>query len=186
MEIETLRLVLKEHTEESFDKLFRWMNDPELVRLEYAWDFTPQSQADITKTLLRYMEDTEAGKGYHFAIIQAETGEMIGYCGIILIDRRNHKCTPFLVIGERGHWGKGYGREVLQALIDFSFGELNLNRMETNIYTYNERSFRLFERLGFQREGLKIQSKFKRNEFVNEYMYALLNENWHNLNASES
>ena len=149
------------------------MNDPELVRMEYAWDFTPQSEAAISKTLLRYMEDTEAGTSYHLRIENAATDELIGYCGIILIDKSNYKCTPYLVIGDRENWGKGYGKEILQALIDFAFNELNMNRMETHIYAYNHRSCRLFEGKGFRQEGMKKKARFIQNEFVDEYIYAL-------------
>lgn len=44
-------------------------------------------------------------------------------------------------------------REALTALFDFSFGGLNLHRIEADVDPRNGASLALLERLGFAREG---------------------------------
>jgi [ribosomal protein S5]-alanine N-acetyltransferase len=49
--------------------------------------------------------------------------------------------------------GGGYMFEALARLLDFAFDELGLHRVMANYRPENERSGRLLERLGFEREG---------------------------------
>ncbi|BFI96546.1 MAG: ribosomal protein S5-alanine N-acetyltransferase [Rhodanobacter sp.] len=49
--------------------------------------------------------------------------------------------------------GQGLMHEVLQAGLDWAFGELGLHRVMANHLPRNERSARLLARLGFEREG---------------------------------
>jgi [ribosomal protein S5]-alanine N-acetyltransferase len=49
--------------------------------------------------------------------------------------------------------GQGLMREILQAGIEWAFGELDLHRVMANYLPGNERSAKLLEQLGFEREG---------------------------------
>lgn len=57
----------------------------------------------------------------------------------------------YAVDGE--HEGRGLMREVLQAAIDYAFGEMGLHRIMANYMPRNTRSEQLLLRLGFQKEG---------------------------------
>ncbi len=52
------------------------------------------------------------------------------------------------------HEGRGLMTEALQAVVAHAFGELRLHRLMANHVPENERSGRVLERLGFEREGL--------------------------------
>ena len=54
---------------------------------------------------------------------------------------------------DAAHEGAGYMRETLSAVIDFAFDELGLHRIMANHLPENERSARLLERMGFEKEG---------------------------------
>ncbi|CAM5574003.1 GNAT family N-acetyltransferase [Rhodanobacter lindaniclasticus] len=49
--------------------------------------------------------------------------------------------------------GRGLMHEALEAGLSWAFGELGLHRVMANYLPRNERSARLLERLGFEREG---------------------------------
>lgn len=49
--------------------------------------------------------------------------------------------------------GRGLMHEALQAALEWAFGELDLHRVMANHLPHNERSARLLQRLGFEREG---------------------------------
>lgn len=51
------------------------------------------------------------------------------------------------------HEGRGVMSEMVGAVVDFAFDELHLHRVMANYLPENERSARLLERLGFEREG---------------------------------
>ncbi|MHA1475581.1 MAG: GNAT family N-acetyltransferase, partial [Promethearchaeota archaeon] len=57
--------------------------------------------------------------------------------------------------------------------------DIHLNRLQAHIFTQNDSSIKLFENLGFKREGLNERYVKKTDgEFNDVYVYALLFENW--------
>lgn len=55
---------------------------------------------------------------------------------------------------DASHEGRGLMGEALEAAIDHVFTVLRLHRIQANYVPHNERSARLLQRLGFEREGL--------------------------------
>ena len=79
----------------------------------------------------------------------------------------------------RNHWNKGIAKEALEMLISHAFSDIHLNRLQAHIFTQNDSSIKVFEKLGFKREGLNEQYVRKTNgDFNNVYVYSLLFENW--------
>ncbi|MGG7165282.1 GNAT family N-acetyltransferase [Clostridium ihumii] len=54
----------------------------------------------------------------------------------------------------------------------------NMNRIGVEIYSFNERSIKLFESLGVVREGVIREQVYKKGKFVDEYIYGLLRQEW--------
>lgn len=79
----------------------------------------------------------------------------------------------------RAHWNKGIAKEALDILISHAFLDIHLNRLQAHIFTQNDSSIKVFEKLGFKREGLNERFVKKTNgDFNDVYVYALLFENW--------
>lgn len=181
VELTTPRLRLRPHTPANAERLNAWQNDPELI---YYDDDVPEDREPrpLERTLNfieRNARPSLDDEIIHWGIHIAKTNEFIGYCMAAFIDRYNRKCKFGMTIGAKEHWGKGYGREAIEAVVRFLFEELKLNRIQCEIYDFNERSIRLFESVGFQREGICRQAVLKRGEMRNEYIYGLLAESWH-------
>ena len=62
----------------------------------------------------------------------------------------------------------------LTLLIDHSFGELGLHRIEADVDPRNTASLRLLEKLGFRREGHLRERYFKDGEIQDSIMLGLL------------
>lgn len=97
---------------------------------------------------------------------------------IAYIDKFNKKCKLGLTIGDKNEWGKGYGKEVVESLVNYCFTDLGLNRIVAEIFSINERSIKIFEDLGFKREGTLRNSVLKNGQYVDEYIYARLNSDY--------
>ncbi len=178
--LETHRLSLKPHTLDNAERLNAWENDPELL---YSNDDQPEerepdSLEDTRRFLERISEFTPESRIIHYAIHLKGNDELLGYGMIALIDRYNRRCKVGITIGDKRYWGKGLAKEALIAVIAYCFDTLRLNRIGAEIYAFNDRSIRLFEGLGFQREGIIRQSVFKKGQFVDEYIYGLLMSEW--------
>jgi RimJ/RimL family protein N-acetyltransferase len=62
-------------------------------------------------------------------------------------------CWVGIGLGEPEIWGKGYGFEALNLILRYAFRELNLRRVTLNVFEYNPRAIRCYEKCGFQHEG---------------------------------
>jgi ribosomal-protein-alanine N-acetyltransferase len=84
---------------------------------------------------------------------EVEVGTLIGGIGITNIRRGVAQA------GTLGYWmgapfaGRGLMAEALASVLDYSFGALELHRIEAACLPSNERSRRLLESAGFAREG---------------------------------
>jgi ribosomal-protein-alanine N-acetyltransferase len=68
--------------------------------------------------------------------------------------------------------------EAMSAILTFGFSELGLHRVEAVIDIENDRSKNLLLKLGFSYEGNLRQRYFLRGEFLDEYYYGLLKDEW--------
>ncbi len=88
---------------------------------------------------------------------------------------------------EMGYWlgkdvqGRGLMGLVVNAMLDYCFGELKLIRVSLHADVENIRLQRLAERLGFQKEGLERASWELRGEFRDNFGYAMLASDWQRL-----
>ncbi|MBO9534936.1 MAG: GNAT family N-acetyltransferase [Solirubrobacteraceae bacterium] len=75
--------------------------------------------------------------------------------------------------------GQGYATEAVRAVIDLSFGPIGLRRVTASVFTDNEPSWRLLERLGMRREAHTIADSLHRDRgWLDGYDYALLATEW--------
>ena len=87
--------------------------------------------------------------------------------------RRRHAGT--IGMGVHDDWqGKGVGTALMQAAIDMADKWLNLTRLELEVFTDNEPAIRLYERFGFEREGVLRKYAFRDGGYVDAYMMARL------------
>jgi [ribosomal protein S5]-alanine N-acetyltransferase len=180
--LETNRLILKPHTLDNLALMHEWENDPELnyYNSEQPEDRQPDT-LDQTRQYLEHIAQQRPGQTLHYAIHRKVDSQLIGYGMIGLLDVYNRRCHLGINIADRTQWGQGLGKETMAGVIRYCFTHLDLNRVGGEVYSFNTRSIRLFEGLGFTREGVVRQSVWKRGAFADEYIYGLLRHEWHPL-----
>ncbi len=173
------RVRLNALTLDDIPTIVRWYENAEFLRLYDARPARPRSEAELSRWLeeLEKTENTVA-----FAVRLLDDNELIGYTeldGILW----PHGVSGFsIAIGDRAIWGKGYGYEAARLALAFAFDELNLHRITATIFSYNKRSIALFDKLGFQYEGVFrefLQRDGKRHDML---LYGLLRREWKEVN----
>jgi putative acetyltransferase len=87
--------------------------------------------------------------------------------------RRHH--VGAIDIGIHEEWqGKGIGTALMRAGLELADNWLNIRRLELEVYTDNEPAIHLYERFGFEREGLLRQHAFRDGRYVDSYVMARL------------
>jgi RimJ/RimL family protein N-acetyltransferase len=118
-----------------------------------------------------------AGTWFQMAIGHKNTGEIIGDCGLkTLADHPEQVEIGFTLALD--YQGKGYATEAITLLLDYVFGKLGKHRVTAMTDARNVRAARVLERLGMRREGHFIRNIWFKGSWGDEYLYALLEEEW--------
>ncbi|WP_027953687.1 GNAT family N-acetyltransferase [Halobacillus kuroshimensis] len=147
----------------------QWRNDTEVMK-------TTQPHLDVhtyesTEQFIKMITTSDTSKSY--MIEEIETSEIVGITSMIGMDYKNRHAEVILDIGEKEKWGKGYGREALERLLDYSFLELNLHKVSLKVYAFNERAVRLYEHTGFTTEGRLKEELFRNGSWHDLLVMAL-------------
>lgn len=91
----------------------------------------------------------------HTMLAAELAGKVIGVAGLHPASqvRRAHAASIGMTVHD-AYAGRGVGSALMQALIDQADGWLNYKRLELTVWTDNTRAIALYERFGFEREGV--------------------------------
>ena len=135
-------------------------------------EFDSWSFKDHVKDSKELIENVKQGKVVAFIILN-KNKEFIGRCSIHSINKRDKRANISLTIKEK-FWGKEYGTEAVTFLTKLAFSKLKLHRLEYGVYSHNERSMKLAEKLGFKYEGTLRDAKKIGNKYYDRLIYSKL------------
>ncbi len=169
------RIRLTALTQSDLPTVVQWHQNPEFLRLFDALPAYPKTEA----ALAQWLDDThKATDAFLFAVRSLDSDELIGYVELNGILWTHRVSGVSIAIGEAKQWGKGYGYEAMQLVLRFAFDELNLHRVQLTVFSYNERAIALYEKLGFQREGIHREHLQRDGRRYDMYLYGLLRSEW--------
>lgn len=148
----------------------RWLNDPETR--QFLLLYTPLSTMDEERWV-----DNLAGRSdyvYAFEALIEERWVHLGNTGLHDLDWKNRNATFGIVLGEKQYWGQGYGTRATRLMLRFAFHTLNLHRVELEVFDFNPRARRAYEKAGFRLEGTRRESVFKDGRYWDAQRMAIL------------
>lgn len=150
------------------EKYTEWVNDMEIGQFML---FT-SSVVGIEKerAMLQKLMDNDVV----FAIIEKDTNKVIGNCGLHNITDVHRHATFGIFIGEKTFWNQGIGTEATSLLLDFAFNILNLHSVNMDVYSYNRRAIRSYEKVGFKYAGKRRDYIFMAGEYHDVLIYDIL------------
>ena len=93
----------------------------------------------------------------------------------------NNLCANFrCALYGQGNFGRGLGSEAIALLMDFAFSELKLNRIELEVYEFNERAIHVYEKIGFRHEGRKREALNWQGTHYDALVMGLIASDWRN------
>jgi RimJ/RimL family protein N-acetyltransferase len=153
----------------------RWRADREVAEL--ASVAVPRSHAYIEKRAERIAQGAGDDE-YVFIICLLADERPIGEAMLFELDRLNGNAELGIFIGEKGEWAKGYGTDAVNALVDFGFGTLRLERIWLNVWTENARARRAYEKAGFVHEGTLRHDRYEGGRFTDGDIMSILRDEW--------
>tara|TARA_B100000519_G_scaffold103224_1_gene89493 strand:+ start:106 stop:687 length:582 start_codon:yes stop_codon:yes gene_type:complete len=125
---------------------YSWRTDEELSRLDATRPLT-MSYDDF----FRYSKEEMKFPNYKSKKLALDTKDNIHIGNVMYYDYSisNKQTELGIMIGDKNYWGKGYGTEAVQLLLEYLFSVLNLKRVYLHTLSWNYRAQASFIRAGF-------------------------------------
>lgn len=169
----TLRAIEKDDQELLRDMI----NDPDIERMVggYSFPISTDQQLDW------YQKNANDGRNLRL-IIETEEDGPVGFANVVNIDWKNRSAFHGIKIANKQFRSKGIGTDTVMAVMKYVFDELQLNRLDGTIITYNEPSRKLYcEKCGWTVEGVRRKAVYKSGEYHDELIVGILKEDYQNL-----
>ncbi len=154
------------------DEIMKWVNDPEVIDnllMRY-----PMSRYLEEKWMEKAL-DTSDMREKTFTI-ETKDGVYLGGIGLHKINWENRNAEVGIVIGKKEYWGKGYGTDAMLTILEFAFTHMNLHRVYLEVYDFNTRGIRSYEKCGFKKEGALRDDRYSRGKYHDTIIMGILKE----------
>ena len=174
--LETTRLRLRHFVDSDLLAFMGYRNDPEVARYQ-SWENISEPGARAFIQAQKEIQPGIPGQGFQIAIELKETGGLIGDCYFTMneLDRRQAEIGFTL---SRAFQGQGFATEAVSCFLNYAFLTFNLHRIIAITDCENTASAALLERLGMRREGHFLKNVWFKGKWGDEYLYAILDEEW--------
>ena len=151
-----------------------WMQDSEYQRL---LDTGPSFL--YTPAAIRSWLEKEGGQNYLvFSIRALPEDRVVGFIDLSGFNWPARSAWVAIGIGAAEFRGRGLGTEAMQLLARYAFEQLNLNRINLNVFGYNPRAIRSYEKAGFVHEGRERSVLNRYGQRWDIVFMGLLKEDW--------
>ncbi len=110
----------------------------------------------------------------HAAVFVAEADDRI--IGRLSLARDSHPASPHVadlgLMVEAGYRRQGIGTALLDQAVEWA-REVGVEKIELHVFPHNEAAIRLYERFGFEREGIRRRHYRRRDERLDAVLMAL-------------
>ncbi len=167
------RLSLTAYSQEDLQALLPFFQDMATLRYYLPTTVRPFNLEQVG-LLLQDWNDGQTN--FVFAIRQQD--QICGLVNLDGLDFPNSHAEIGIAITSKLQRGQGFASEALNLLLDFAFGELNLQRIWCRIISGNEPSVRLFTRAGFVQEGVLRRHVRRSGDFRDMLVFGLLRDEY--------
>ncbi len=164
--IHTDRLTLKEVKQADIENIYCGLSHPQVIKhygVSYSSLEATQEQMDW------YGQDQQAW----WSITKISDGIFCGAAGFNDISKEHKKAEIGLWLLPE-YWGKGIMTEVMPAICNYAFRQMNIHRIEGFVESTNTNCKRAMSKLDFNHEGTMRDCEVKDGQYVSVDIYALI------------
>ncbi|MEM7736042.1 MAG: GNAT family protein [Deinococcota bacterium] len=134
--------------------MFAGFGDKEVDRLTGTQDTFTLEQVQAYYTRIETADD----RADYAIVLKDDPSQLLGEVVLNEIDWENQVANFRIVILKSADFGKGYGSQATRLIVQYGFEQLKLHRIELEVYDFNPRAQRVYEKCGFKREGLRRET----------------------------
>lgn len=168
---------LEPFTSGDIDRLLGWIRSPEELMLWTASSFGFPLTCEHIEGHLR--DSAERGDRQIFKAVEEGGGAAVGHIELGAIDPRNRSVRIGRVLVDPERRGQGLGGSMMRAALRKAFEELRAHRVELGVFDVNPAAIACYERVGFQRDGVRRDSFLAMGEtYWSEVVMSILEAEW--------
>lgn len=177
------RVRLRAIVEEDWEFHFEWDKDTEQARRSY-WTGFPGTKEGIQEWIEKQKEKQRQSKSHdqNLCIETLDTQQMVGSINGQETDLRMGVFS--FGLGIRKEFARhGYAYDAVCVLLRFYFMELRYQKVNSGVYSFNEPSIKLHEKLGFMQEGRIRRNVYTQGAYHDEIRYGMTHEEFIELHS---
>ncbi len=181
--LETTRLRLRHFTDADLALFMAYRNDPEVAKYQ-GWEGISEPEARAFIQEQKEIQPGVPGQWFQIAIELKETGILVGDCAL-KIEEHDERQAEIGYTLSRAYQGCGIASEAVSCVLEYAFVALGLHRVIAITDCENAASVALLEHLGLRREGHFRKNVWFKGKWADEYLYAMLQEEWWNIRLEQ-
>lgn len=150
-------------------------NNREHLRQWLSWVDSMNSPYQFESIIPVWLNQFAEDNGCNIGILY--NGDLVGSIGLHQMDWHNSMTSIGYYLAKNAE-GHGIMTRSVQALLNYAFFQLGLNRVEIRCGVYNKKSRAIPERLGFVREGIIRDGEQLYGRFHDLIVYSMLSRDW--------
>lgn len=163
--------ILREKQESDIEDFYRYFSDPEVNK--YIISDIPRNLEEARLELHYWRNIFYKGDGIYFAITRKDNNQLIGSIGFTSKNTQHNKIELSYDLAKE-YWHQGIMTKAVNAICQYGFEEMKMNRVEAFMASQNFASRKLLEKCGFTNEGLLRENRLHQGNYVDVYIYSLL------------
>lgn len=146
-------------------RVWQWCRQPDFISDTEQVQWFNRQAADPTIRMYKIVAERDEAKP-----------APVGVCGLTSISHL-HRTSEFSLYVAPEAQGRGLGTNALKLLLAHGFNNLGLNVIWGETFAGNPAA-RIFEKLGFVKEGTRRQLYWKDGRQIDAHLYSILAEEW--------
>lgn len=163
--------ILREKQASDVADFFNYYSDPEVNK--YIISHIPRNIEEARMELNYWKNIFYTGDGIYFAIARKDNNQLIGSIGFSSHIRTHHRIELSYDLAKE-YWNQGIMTSAINAVADYGFYQMPINRIEAFVHKDNLISLKLLEKCQFKQEGLLRQHRFHLDKYVDVFIYSRL------------
>ncbi|MEV6605266.1 GNAT family protein [Kutzneria sp. NPDC051319] len=111
------------------------------------------------------------------AAVDRATGRYVGEVVLNELDPNNNSCSFRIALGAPGQ-NRGLGTEATRLVLGYAFERVGLHRISLEVYSFNSRARRVYEKVGFRPEGVLRDALLWEGQRFDAHVMSILAHEW--------
>jgi RimJ/RimL family protein N-acetyltransferase len=137
---------------------------------------SPWEEGEVREALRASAAEPDAHGRFVVEVPEGAGWRPAGGLGFAIQSRRSRVAYLFGVMIDPAHRGRGLAERSARLVALHLIRELGYHRVQLEVYGFNERALRLFERAGFVREGARRKAYWRHDDWHDGVMFGLVEE----------